>query len=320
MVKNQPANAGDIRDAGSIPGLGRSPEGGHGYHSSVCLENPKDRGAQWATVHGVAKSWTQLKQLSTHRTALPFPSASNPITKHPVPNIPLMYSFVHAKISASFVPARHPGLEHSMSKMPSLPPGSPQSSRGADGSRPCGHGAGAGHTEMGGRDLLRGEEETSIEAETSRKNGFPSKRLREGFQRHKWRIQLHLSPGSTELHSPFHLTPGQSPLPNEGMSFIFCWRTAAVQQGQEDKESQSSFTFIPIDFETSKKHPPRKTRALAKGTSQHAAERSRNRMLKSHRLPRLAGCPPSLHHLELVQKDGVEQGHLSGCCLYCALC
>jgi len=93
---------------------------------------------------------------------------------------------------------------------------------------------------MGGWDLLRGKEETSREAETSRKNGFPSKHLREDFQRHKWRIQLHLSPGSTELHSPFHLTPGQSPLPNEGMSFIFCWRTAAVQQGQEDKESQSS--------------------------------------------------------------------------------
>ena len=56
--KNLSASAGDIRDAGSIPGLGRSPGGGHGYHSSVCLENPKDRGARWATVHGVAKSRT----------------------------------------------------------------------------------------------------------------------------------------------------------------------------------------------------------------------------------------------------------------------
>ena len=175
-------------------------------------------------------------------------------------------------------------------------------------------------TLRGGWDFLRGEEETSREAETPRKNGFPSKRLREGFQRHKWGTHLHLSPGSTELSSPFHLTPGQSPLPNEGTSFIFCWRTAAVQRGQEDKESQSSFTFIPIDFETSKKHPPRKARTLAKGMSQHAAERSRNRMLKSHRLPRPTGCPPSLHHLEFVQDGGIEEGHLSGCCLYRALC
>ena len=60
MVRNLPANAGDIRDvrdAGLIPGSGRSPGGGHGnlfWYS--CLENPMDRGAWWATVHGVAKS------------------------------------------------------------------------------------------------------------------------------------------------------------------------------------------------------------------------------------------------------------------------
>ena len=55
-----PANAGDIRDKGSNPG-----SGGHGnppQHS--CLENLMDRGAWWATVHKVAKSWTRLKQLS----------------------------------------------------------------------------------------------------------------------------------------------------------------------------------------------------------------------------------------------------------------
>ena len=57
--KNPPANAGDIRDMGSIPGLGRSPEGGHANPLQYsCLENPKDRGAWWATVHGVAKSQT----------------------------------------------------------------------------------------------------------------------------------------------------------------------------------------------------------------------------------------------------------------------
>ena len=67
MVKNLPANAGDVRDAGSIPGLGRSPAGGHGIplHYS-CLENLMDSGAWLTTVHRVAKSWTQLKQLSAH--------------------------------------------------------------------------------------------------------------------------------------------------------------------------------------------------------------------------------------------------------------
>ena len=59
VVKNQPANAGDIRDVGSIPELGRSPGGGHGNPLQYsCLENPMDRGAWQATVHRVAKSQT----------------------------------------------------------------------------------------------------------------------------------------------------------------------------------------------------------------------------------------------------------------------
>ena len=63
MGKNLPANAGDIRDAGSIPGSGRSPGGGHGsLFQYSCLENPMDTGAWWATVHRVAMSQTQLKQ------------------------------------------------------------------------------------------------------------------------------------------------------------------------------------------------------------------------------------------------------------------
>ena len=66
VVKNPPANAGDIRDTGSIPGLGRSPGRGHGNPLQYsCLENPMDRGARWATVYRVIKSWTGLKQLST---------------------------------------------------------------------------------------------------------------------------------------------------------------------------------------------------------------------------------------------------------------
>ena len=57
MVENPPANAGDIRDAVSIPGSGRAPGGGHGNPPQCsCLENPVDRGAWWVTVHGVAES------------------------------------------------------------------------------------------------------------------------------------------------------------------------------------------------------------------------------------------------------------------------
>ena len=59
LVKN-PANAGDTRDAGSIPGSGRSPGGGNGNPlQDSCLENPMDR-ARWATVHRVVKSQTRL--------------------------------------------------------------------------------------------------------------------------------------------------------------------------------------------------------------------------------------------------------------------
>ena len=67
MEKNLPANAGDVTDAGLIPGSGISPGGGHGNPLQYsCLGNTIDRGAWWATVHRVAKSQTQLKQLSTH--------------------------------------------------------------------------------------------------------------------------------------------------------------------------------------------------------------------------------------------------------------
>ena len=56
MVKNLPANAGDTRDVGSIPGLGRSPGEGNGNPLPYsCLENPMDRGTWWATVHGNRK-------------------------------------------------------------------------------------------------------------------------------------------------------------------------------------------------------------------------------------------------------------------------
>ena len=55
VVKNLPANAGDIRDKGLIPGSGRSPGGGHGNPLSYCLENPMDKGASWAMILRVTK-------------------------------------------------------------------------------------------------------------------------------------------------------------------------------------------------------------------------------------------------------------------------
>ena len=59
MVKNPPANAGDIRDMGSTPRSGRPPGGGLGNPLQYsCLENPMDRGGWQATVHRVTQSWT----------------------------------------------------------------------------------------------------------------------------------------------------------------------------------------------------------------------------------------------------------------------
>ena len=58
VVKNPTANAGNIRDMGLIPGLGRSPGGGNGNPFQYsCLKNPMDRGAWMVMVHGVVKSW-----------------------------------------------------------------------------------------------------------------------------------------------------------------------------------------------------------------------------------------------------------------------
>ena len=66
VVKNLPSNAGDIKRHGLMPGLGRfsGEENGNPLQHS-CLENPMDRGAWWAAVHGVTQSWTRLKWLST---------------------------------------------------------------------------------------------------------------------------------------------------------------------------------------------------------------------------------------------------------------
>ena len=65
VVKNLPANEGDTGDADSIPRLGRSLGGENGNPLQYsCLENPMERGAWWAVVFGVTKSWTWLEPLS----------------------------------------------------------------------------------------------------------------------------------------------------------------------------------------------------------------------------------------------------------------
>ena len=65
LVKNSPANAGDVGDTGSIPKSGRAPEGGHSNPLLYsCLENPMDRRAWQVQVHEVTKSLIQLRQLS----------------------------------------------------------------------------------------------------------------------------------------------------------------------------------------------------------------------------------------------------------------
>ena len=69
VLKDPPTDAGDVRDAGSIPGSERSPGEGNGNPLQYsCLENPMDRGAWWATVHGVTKRhhWSDLAH--THVT------------------------------------------------------------------------------------------------------------------------------------------------------------------------------------------------------------------------------------------------------------
>ena len=66
VVKNPPANSGDAREVGSIPGWRRSSGGGNGNPLQYsCLENFMDRGAWQATVHGVTKSQTCLSTSAT---------------------------------------------------------------------------------------------------------------------------------------------------------------------------------------------------------------------------------------------------------------
>ena len=75
MVKNLPATAGATGDVGLIPRLGKSPGGGNDNPFQYsCLENPMDRGAWWATVHGVQRArhaWATEQQQQRQRQQLP---------------------------------------------------------------------------------------------------------------------------------------------------------------------------------------------------------------------------------------------------------
>ena len=73
VVKNPPANAGDLRDVDSITWSGRSPGGWHGNPLQYsCLENLTDRGTWWVTVHGVTQRLTWPKWLSMHACSVCF--------------------------------------------------------------------------------------------------------------------------------------------------------------------------------------------------------------------------------------------------------
>ena len=92
VVKNLPANTGDIRDAGSIHVSGRSLGGEHGNPLQYnCLENPMERGAWWATVHGVTKSQTWLNE-HTHAwlQRIRFPSNLTSFMSMPVQYMPFL--------------------------------------------------------------------------------------------------------------------------------------------------------------------------------------------------------------------------------------
>ena len=74
MVNNPPANAGNTRDAALIPGLERSPGEGNGNPLQYsCLENPMDRGAWWATVHGGHKESDPAVHTHTHTQTIFWP-------------------------------------------------------------------------------------------------------------------------------------------------------------------------------------------------------------------------------------------------------
>ena len=133
MVKNSSANAGDARDVGSVPGLGRSPGRGHGNPLQYsCLENPMDRRAWWATINGITRiSHDLAARPSTTNTVFQFssvtqlcPTLCNPVdcstpgfpVHHQLPELAQIMSF------KSVMPSNHLILCHPLFLLPPIPP------------------------------------------------------------------------------------------------------------------------------------------------------------------------------------------------------
>ena len=110
VVKNPPANAGDTRNTGSIPGSGRSPGEGNGNPLQCsCLKNSMDRGAWQATVHAVPKNSVQfshsvvsdsLQRHGLQHTRLPCPSPTPGVYSNSCP----LSQWCHPTISSSVIP------------------------------------------------------------------------------------------------------------------------------------------------------------------------------------------------------------------------
>ena len=113
VVKNLPANAGDIRDVGSIPGSGRSPGGGHGnLFQYSCLKNYTDWVTWWSTVHVVSKSQIGLKRFRMHAPWSEGQSWNYKYQKHrwfpKQKNIYItLYLNLHIKILKQVIPSPH---------------------------------------------------------------------------------------------------------------------------------------------------------------------------------------------------------------------
>ena len=113
VVKNSPTHAGDIRDMGSIPGLGRSARGGNGNPlQNPCLENPMDRGAWWATVHVVVQLLSHAQLFVTPWTA----------AHQAVLSFTITWNLLKLMSIESVMPSNHLVLCHPLLLFPSIVP------------------------------------------------------------------------------------------------------------------------------------------------------------------------------------------------------
>ena len=107
VVKNLPPSAKEIRDGGSIPGSGRSPGVGNGNPLQYfCLYNSMDKGAWWAAVHGVTKSWTWLGMVARLVLSFWLKMARHPSTGLFIPSYTTIYPFLY--VSLILLPSNPP--------------------------------------------------------------------------------------------------------------------------------------------------------------------------------------------------------------------